>query len=191
MIRGRGGYLGPDLTDIGALRTPLQLRESLLQPSARIVDGFDGVTVTLRDGTAIKGVARNNNNYSIQVLDAKGELRLLGAILALVYGGLTFFIVEYVPYFLVFMGMLFFGMLLAAYLARASETYSYAGLQMGLVLPLALVMPLRECANIHAGLQRLEGIVTAVVMSVLVGGIWVSFGRWVAPESSSSVAAQR
>lgn len=77
MIRGRGGYLGPDLTDIGALRTPLQLRESLLQPSARIVDGFDGVTVTLRDGTAIKGVARNNNNYSIQVLDAKGKLHLL------------------------------------------------------------------------------------------------------------------
>jgi cytochrome c oxidase cbb3-type subunit III len=77
MIRGRGGFLGPDLTDIGALRTVLQLRESFLKPNARIVDGFDGVTVTLRDGSRISGVARNNNNYSIQILDAKGELRLI------------------------------------------------------------------------------------------------------------------
>jgi putative heme-binding domain-containing protein len=77
MIRGRGGFLGPDLTDIGALRTVLQLRESFLKPNARIVDGFDGVTVTLQDGSKISGVARNNNNYSIQILDAKGELRLI------------------------------------------------------------------------------------------------------------------
>ena len=77
MIRGRGGFIGPDLTDIGALRTVPQLRESLLKPSARIVDGYEGVTVTLRDGSKISGVARNSNNYSMQILDAKGSLRLL------------------------------------------------------------------------------------------------------------------
>jgi putative heme-binding domain-containing protein len=77
MVRGRGGYLGPDLTDIGALRTVLQLRESLLKPSARIVDGYDAVTVTLQDGATISGVARNNNNYSIQILDSKGDLHLI------------------------------------------------------------------------------------------------------------------
>jgi hypothetical protein len=82
-------------------------------------------------------------------------------------------------------------MFLAAWVTRASRTYSYAGLQMGLVLPLVLVMPLRECASIRTGLLRLEGIVTAVVMSVLVGGLWVSFGRWAAPEAGGPGAAQR
>ncbi len=77
MVRGRGGYLGPDLTDIGALRTVLQLRESLLKPSSRIVDGYEAVTVTLQDGAKISGVARNNNNYSIQILDSKGDLHLI------------------------------------------------------------------------------------------------------------------
>src|SRR5689334_4568246 len=60
MIRGRGGYTGPDLTDIGALRTFAQLRESLLKPSARIVDGYEGVTVTTEDGATVSGVSRNN-----------------------------------------------------------------------------------------------------------------------------------
>jgi len=77
MIRGRGGFLGPDLTDIGALRTVPQLRESLLKPSARIADGYEGVTVTMRDGSKISGVARNANNYSMQILQKNGALRLL------------------------------------------------------------------------------------------------------------------
>jgi cytochrome c oxidase cbb3-type subunit 3 len=77
MVRGRGGYLGPDLTDIGALRTVLQLRESLLKPSTRIVDGYEAVTVTTQDGASISGVARNYNNYSMQILDSKGELHLI------------------------------------------------------------------------------------------------------------------
>src|SRR5260370_7347319 len=77
MIRGRGGFIGPDLTDIGALRTVTQLRESLLKPSARIVDGYEGVTVTLRDGSKISGVARNYHNYSIPILHATAPPPLL------------------------------------------------------------------------------------------------------------------
>jgi putative heme-binding domain-containing protein len=77
MIRGRGGFLGPDLTDIGALRTVQQLREALLKPSARIADGYEGVRVTMRDGSKISGVARNANNYSMQILQKNGALRLL------------------------------------------------------------------------------------------------------------------
>src|SRR5262249_22620621 len=77
MIHGRGGFLGPDLTDIGAERTAPQLRQSILKPSARIVEGYEGVTATPLEGAAIKGVARNNDDYSIQILDSKGNLHLL------------------------------------------------------------------------------------------------------------------
>jgi cytochrome c oxidase cbb3-type subunit 3 len=77
MIHGRGGFLGPDLTDAGALHTVPQLREALLKPSARIADGYQAVTATTLDGAKISGVARNNDDYSIQILDSKGDLHLL------------------------------------------------------------------------------------------------------------------
>jgi cytochrome c oxidase cbb3-type subunit 3 len=77
MVRGRGGFIGPDLTGIGALRTAFDLRESLVNPSFRIADGYEGVTVTLQSGATISGIAKNNNNYSIQILDSKGELHLI------------------------------------------------------------------------------------------------------------------
>src|SRR2546430_850178 len=63
--------------DAGALHTVPQLREGLLKPSARITDGYQGVTATALDGAKISGVARNNDDFSIQILDAKGDLHLL------------------------------------------------------------------------------------------------------------------
>jgi putative heme-binding domain-containing protein len=77
MIYGRGGFLGPDLTDIAASRTVKQLRESILNPSGRPIDGFTGVTLTLDDRTHVEGVAKNYSDYSIDVLDANGSLHLL------------------------------------------------------------------------------------------------------------------
>jgi uncharacterized membrane protein YccC len=118
----------------------------------------------------------------IQSMLRKGELRILGAVLGTGWALASFQLLVHMPHFLLFEALLFLGMFLAAYLTRASRTYSYAGLQMGLVLPLVLVVPLRDYVNIHAGLERLEGIVTAVVLSVLVGGVWASVGRWTARE---------
>lgn len=77
MIGGTGGFIGPDLTNIGASSTLKQLRQSIIDPNARIDDGFRGVTAVLRDGTRVEGVAKNNSSYSIQILDAHGRLHLL------------------------------------------------------------------------------------------------------------------
>ena len=76
-IRGRGGFLGPDLSNIGRTRSFLQLRESLLDPDAQITEGYRGVTVTTNAGGKIAGVARDNTNYAIDILDAQGNLHLL------------------------------------------------------------------------------------------------------------------
>lgn len=76
-IAGRGGFLGPDLTEAGANRSLSQLRESLLEPNKRIAEGFESVTVTMRDGSRIEGIAKNHDNYSIQLLDSGGKLHLL------------------------------------------------------------------------------------------------------------------
>jgi putative heme-binding domain-containing protein len=76
MIAGDGGYLGPDLTNVGTTRTVKQLRESILDPSARIAEGHQAVKVSTRTGQKIEGVAKNYNNYSLQMIDLTGKLHL-------------------------------------------------------------------------------------------------------------------
>ncbi len=77
MIRGKGGFLGPDLSNIARVRSISQLRESLLDPDAQIADGYGGVAVTTNSGQTISGVARDNTNYAIVILDAQGNLHRL------------------------------------------------------------------------------------------------------------------
>lgn len=77
MIQGKGGSLGPDLSNIGAERTLPQLVESITMPSERIEDGYRGATAVRRDGQKVQGVAKNYNNYSVQILDRTGRLHLL------------------------------------------------------------------------------------------------------------------
>ena len=77
MVRGHGGYPGPDLSSIGRARSFHSLRQSLLDPDSEIADGYGGVTVTTKSGRKISGVARDNTNYSIVILDAHGDLHRL------------------------------------------------------------------------------------------------------------------
>lgn len=76
-IQGKGGKLGPDLTNAGSTRSLPQLREDILDPDAGGAAGYRAVTVVLRQGTTLKGVARNRTNYSLQLQDADGNLHLL------------------------------------------------------------------------------------------------------------------
>jgi putative heme-binding domain-containing protein len=78
-IRGKGGRLGPDLTNAGATTALPQLRQDILDPDAGGAAGYRSVTVVLQDGKVLKGVARNRTNYSMQVQDADGNLHLLSA----------------------------------------------------------------------------------------------------------------
>ncbi len=77
MIGGVGGHPGPDLSNVGAERTAHQLRESVMKPSARIAAGYRAVSAVLRGGRTVKGVAKNFNNYSVQIVDGSGRLHLL------------------------------------------------------------------------------------------------------------------
>ena len=79
MIRGEGGFPGPDLSEIGSTRTLAQLRQSLLKPDERPQAEFRGVTAITRSGQQIQGVARSSTNYSLAILDAHGALHLLSS----------------------------------------------------------------------------------------------------------------
>jgi len=77
-IRGKGSRMGPDLSNVGGTQPLTLIRESVLEPSKDpSFIGKESVTVTLKNGTVIRGVARNRTNYSLQVIDKQGELHLI------------------------------------------------------------------------------------------------------------------
>jgi putative heme-binding domain-containing protein len=74
-IDGRGGSLGPDLTEIGLKRTPQSLRESITDPNAEILREYLTVIVTTKQGQRIEGIGLNEDDISIQLRDVEGNPR--------------------------------------------------------------------------------------------------------------------
>jgi putative heme-binding domain-containing protein len=74
-IGAQGGFLGPDLTDIGARRAVRHLRQSIADPNADIALDFRSVTVTDAKGTTVSGIHLNEDEYSVHLRDIAGNLR--------------------------------------------------------------------------------------------------------------------
>jgi cytochrome c oxidase cbb3-type subunit 3 len=75
MIRGRGGLLGPDLSSVGTQLTLEQIKSSLTHASPPQA-GFVPVEATTLSGEVIKGVTKNEDAFSIDILDSQGKLHL-------------------------------------------------------------------------------------------------------------------
>jgi putative heme-binding domain-containing protein len=60
-----GGRIGPDLSKIGAIRTPRDLLEAILLPSASFVRSYEPVVVLTADGRAFSGVIREEDDSEI------------------------------------------------------------------------------------------------------------------------------
>ena len=74
-VAGQGGFLGPDLTDIGDRRAVRHLRQSIAEPSADIPLDYRSVTVTDAKGATTSGIHLNEDEYSIHLRDLAGNLR--------------------------------------------------------------------------------------------------------------------
>ncbi len=70
IVSGRGGNLGPDLTNIGAQRSAGYLREALIDPGAAAPEGFLVVSIVTRDGNRVRGIRSNEDSFTIQLRDA-------------------------------------------------------------------------------------------------------------------------
>jgi cytochrome c oxidase cbb3-type subunit III len=86
-INGRGGALGPDLTDIGLRRGARHLRVALTDPEADVPksynlyrteislpDNFLEVRVVTRNGQRVRGVRLNEDTFSIQLRDSGNRI---------------------------------------------------------------------------------------------------------------------
>jgi cytochrome c oxidase cbb3-type subunit III len=76
IINGKGGTIGPDLSNIGAQITLKRLKETLTMDGP-IPAGYQPVKVVTRKGQAIEGIAKNEDDFSIQLLDHENHLHLL------------------------------------------------------------------------------------------------------------------
>ncbi|MGH9838581.1 MAG: c-type cytochrome [Blastocatellia bacterium] len=74
VVRGQGGVAGPELTEIGARRSPAYLRAALLDPNATTPEGFLVVSVTAAGGQRLRGVRVNEDSFSIQLRDASNRI---------------------------------------------------------------------------------------------------------------------
>ena len=75
MLRGRGGIAGPDLSNVAAEQTLQHIRDALTKPRERIPPGYQPVEVITKDGQRLSGIAKNENNFSLQFLDSHDRLQ--------------------------------------------------------------------------------------------------------------------
>lgn len=77
MMDGRGKAVGPDLSSVGRELSVEEIRRALAQPSAHIPQGYEWVTVQLRDGRTVRGFARSRSNFETVLQDVDGQFHIL------------------------------------------------------------------------------------------------------------------
>jgi len=87
MVEGKGGRLGPELTAVGGSRTVESIVDSVRNPSRRLAWGlteatkefaqeYETVAVVTADGREITGVALNEDQFTVQMMDQSEEIHL-------------------------------------------------------------------------------------------------------------------
>ena len=74
-VAGRGSRLGPDLSQIGAMRRASELEHSLLEPQAEVLPQNRFYTVTPKGGEPITGRLLNHDAFTVQIMDPDERLR--------------------------------------------------------------------------------------------------------------------
>jgi putative heme-binding domain-containing protein len=74
-VQTTGSRSGPDLTDIGAVRTPEQIRASLVDPDAEVLPENRTYRVVTRDGVTTVGTLLNHDTFQVLMRDMKEQLR--------------------------------------------------------------------------------------------------------------------
>ncbi len=68
-VRGQGGSVGPDLAGLASRQGSDYLLESLIVPSAKVVDGYGVVTVTLKDDKSVSGILQGKSDGVMAILE--------------------------------------------------------------------------------------------------------------------------
>ena len=73
-VNGKGPRVAPDLSDIGAVRSPAALQRSVLDPTSAMLPINRPVRAVTRDGRTFRGRRLNEDTYSVQLIDEQERL---------------------------------------------------------------------------------------------------------------------
>jgi putative heme-binding domain-containing protein len=73
-IAGKGARMGPDLTNIGKIRSSQHLREAVLNPDSDVRQRYWLVELARDDGKPVTGFLMNEDTYTVQLIDFGGQL---------------------------------------------------------------------------------------------------------------------
>jgi cytochrome c oxidase cbb3-type subunit 3 len=87
MVKGKGGRLGPELTNVATARSTESLVESIRYPSRRLATGlientkefpqeYETVSVVTAGGQTFRGVTLDEDNFSVQMMDTQQQIHL-------------------------------------------------------------------------------------------------------------------
>jgi cytochrome c oxidase cbb3-type subunit III len=77
MVQGRGGFFGSDLTNFARSRSPESVRSAIVSPNSDLEPRHRTVVVSLPNGEQLEGIARNEDNFSLQLITQDGGIHLL------------------------------------------------------------------------------------------------------------------
>lgn len=73
-VNGQGSRVAPDLSNIGALRTPDFLERTLSDPTGAMLPVNRSVRAVMRDGKIVTGRRLNEDTYTVQLIDDQERL---------------------------------------------------------------------------------------------------------------------
>jgi putative heme-binding domain-containing protein len=89
VVKGKGGLVGPDLTNLGGTRKTASIVAALTEPLHKVFgDGgaipkilipnttYQPVRITSSDGKVVHGVLKNEDSYSLQVMGMDNQLHM-------------------------------------------------------------------------------------------------------------------
>jgi putative heme-binding domain-containing protein len=74
-VGDRGGRLGPDLSRVGAARSQSALVREIRTPSEWMAPTYEPVTLVMKDGQKIRGIKKNEDVFTIQVMDTRERIQ--------------------------------------------------------------------------------------------------------------------
>lgn len=75
LVNGEGGRLGPDLSRVGAARARASLVRQIRGANEDFRQGYEPVTLTMPEGQQVRGVKKNEDLFSVQIMDTRERIQ--------------------------------------------------------------------------------------------------------------------
>jgi putative heme-binding domain-containing protein len=72
-VHGHGGEVGPDLSQIGGKFDRTHLIESILDPSAEILQGYQTTVIETKAGRVMTGIVKSESATAVVLMDSEGK----------------------------------------------------------------------------------------------------------------------